>query len=252
MLKPFKNVNATRVQYFRIVLGAVTVAVSTSFGYSQQLLGVSVGVMDFELRARKGEGHQIAKFEPSHGAFPTATVFFRDKRLTHFNWCFEAIYSRKEFSAYYSSGSLAGSKGAEGEVVLDLIHLSILPQVKLGPKGRTSIRFGFMHGVIIKSYFTGREWNSYPYQWSSRELHAEPAEDFVGDLRFLIGFGVELPAGEGMVITIDPYWSPAVGPLLARQPYSFGQEWGIRLGCGRMMRNRKSSTPVKPSTGDRK
>ncbi len=237
---------------FRIVLGAVSVVASTLSGHSQQLFGVSVGVMDFELHARKGEGHQIARFEPSHGAFPTASVFFRDKRFTHFNWCFEAIHSRKEFSAYYSSGSLAGSQGAEGEVVLDLLHLSILPQVKLGPKGRTSIRFGFMHGIIIKSYFTGREWNSYPYQWSSRELHAEPAEDFIGDLRFLIGFGVELPTGERSIVTIDPYWSPAIGPLLARQPYSFGQEWGIRLGCGRMKLNRKSSVPVEPSARDLK
>lgn len=196
--------------------------------------------MDFELHTRNGNhGHQVARFDPHQGLSTTASVFFRDKRRTHFNWCFEAIYSRKEFSAYYSSGSLAGSKGAEGEVVLDLLHLSILPQVKLGPKGHTAIRFGFMHGIILKSYFSGREWNSYPYQWSSRELHAEPAEDFIGDLRFLVGFGVELPTGGRSIVTIDPYLSPAVGPLLVRQPYSCGQEWGVRLGWGSVIKRKK-------------
>ena len=211
-------------------LTAVLVTLLSSPLVAQHLVGASVGGHYFTLLGRPSGSHASASFDPGPGPFWTASFFYRDERYAHTNLGLELIYTRKEFTAHYSNGSLAGSYGTRGFVELDLLHLALVPQVYLSASKRSSIRFGIMNGIVLRGRIRGEQYHHVAWTHWEKWLDNEPAEDFGGDVRLLFGFSRVFPVGNSWAITADPFYCVALGSLLKEEPRARGWEAGLRVG----------------------
>lgn len=213
-----------------VVLAAVALCTITAPLKAQYTVGLAAGGQYFALEGRRSDSHAGASFDPGPGPFWTLSLSYRESRYEHTNLGLELIYTRKEFTAHYSNGSPAGSYGTTGFVELDLLHAALVPQVFLSASRRTSIRFGIMNGIVLRSRIRGEQYHYVAWTHWERWLDDEPAEDFGGDLRLLFGFSQVFPVGKSWAIIADPYYSPALGSLFKEEPRSRGWEAGLRVG----------------------
>ncbi|MCC7503505.1 MAG: hypothetical protein IT229_13315 [Flavobacteriales bacterium] len=196
-------------------------------------VGAAVGVFDHRIDGKSGKDDHQAMHEAYGAPFPTASLYYREQREGPTNLAFELAYSRKEFSAVFQEQDLGRTNGKDLDVRLDMLHVGVIPEVKLGTMSKAVVRFGLQVGFLLNSRMRGWEWSSGPdvpggYQRNWTEGSAKG--DFGGDVRALFGFGFQIPVNERSIVTVDPYLSGSVTSMLKDAPGSRSTEWGLRIG----------------------
>lgn len=198
---------------------------------AQYELGAAVGGYRYSVVARESDQRATASFNniPSPGL--TFAVFYRERCAPRTNLGIELQITRKSFNAQVFDGSRAGSTGIEARVDLYLMHLDITPEIRLNGAGNAVFRFGPQFGFLVGGTMTGGSWMSYPFNSSTSSFVGATPTNFKGDLRFLFGVGFRSSALQAVGLTVDPYFSLALGSILRDDPGATGSEVGIKIGC---------------------
>lgn len=206
---------------------------------AQYELGASLGAYQYSIVERK-EDHAQATFDQLATPSFNASLFYRERWGKVMNLGVELQFSRKSFDARYGDGGLGGSRGTIAHVDLDLMHLSITPEMRLGGGDNAVLRIGLQIGFKLGGSMTGSSWVIYNgNERNSSYVGASPS-DFKGDLRFLFGFGFRHRAVTPWGVTFDPYFSAAIGSILKDPPGAKGTEFGLKMGCS----IRRERTPL--------
>lgn len=206
--------------------------------FAQFDLGFSAAAYDFNIEARKSEGHAQAYFSeistPAYGF----SITYSERRSEHADITFALEFTRKSFHASYSNGGLGGGTSTAEHVDLDLLHFTIAPEVYLDPRKLAAVRFGVQVGWKLRGYATGRTWQyGYPPLSGPYDYEGAGATHFGGDLRGLFALHFQFGSGNGF-ITVEPYLSAPIGSLLKSEPGSRGNDFGLRLGWAWRMKGR--------------
>jgi hypothetical protein len=113
---------------------------------------------------------------------------------------------------------------------LDLIHLSIVPEVYLDPARNVTFRFGLQVGLGSIARVTGESLD-YGSGQEFKEFENERSYDFGADLRLLLGLGLRIPLQGRVALSLDPYASAGLSSIVHTSPRNICMEWGIRLGA---------------------
>lgn len=206
---------------------------------AQYELGASLGAYQYSIVERK-EDHAQANFDQLSTPSFNASLFYRERWGKVMNFGVELQFSRKSFDARYGDGGLGGGRGTIAHVDLDLMHLNITPEVKLGGRDNAVLRFGFQFGFKLGGSMTGSSWAWLGADRSSDVFVGADPQDFKGDFRFLLGLGYRHKADTPWGVTFDPYFSAAIGSILKDPPGAKGTEFGLKVGCS----IRRERTPL--------
>lgn len=192
--------------------------------------GVTTGLFGFDTKVHRSEGHMYAEYSDLGNPGWTSSVFYRERGSADVQFGLSLDFTRRSFHAKYLNGSLGGGKGADVDVELDLLHFSFGPEVYLGPKHRSAMRFDLQFGCRLGARATGRSLD-YGMGVVSKTYDNTPIGAFGGDVRALLGFCIRVPANERWTIVLDPYVSAGLTSILKQRPHTTCTEWGMRLGA---------------------
>jgi hypothetical protein len=123
-------------------------------------------------------------------------------------------------------------------VDLDMLHVALLPEIKMGPSGNAVIRFGAMAGGIVG----GREHgglSQYDMFVRDTQEYDRPADEmYRADMRLLLGFGFRVPLGRHVVFSIDPYTSGSITTITRDQVVLYSRDHGLRFGLAAVLPGR--------------
>lgn len=194
----------------------------------------------------KGGRHEFAKVTDIDVPGPVIAVFYRERIASHVDLGVECQYARRSFSIQYGGGSPAGSYRTSVDAALDLIHLSVTPEVRMDPAGNAVVRFGAMAGVLMGGQIHGERTSGGAVGFSKEELHGQQPADFIGDLRVLVGLGFRT-SKRTWAVSLDPFVTYGITSLLRNDPGLKTMEAGLKVGvCRRVERKTLSQWLLAP------
>lgn len=225
---PFIARNSTLM---RAPLAGMLICLSAS-NFAQFDWGVTTGTFHFALH--QGAGPEV--FSAERNKLPMVLgLWYRERPMQRFGLGLELLWSRRSFHGDYAVRGSGDGAYHDVHVDLSMVHLGVMPELRLVPNGRFLLRLGpqfalgaggSMHGVI-RSWSSGQPVSgSPPFSASARSLYK-------ADLRLVLGFGIRAALGPRWVCTLDPYASFGITPITDPGLRVTTSEVGLRLSIGR-------------------
>lgn len=219
-------------------------------GSAQYDIGLSVGSFLEWTHVRRSNDRDFVSLQRIGIPPFTASLHFREQIGNKGDIGFELQFVRRAFHIEYGFNALGGYNNTEGDVVLNILYLTIAPQFKLNRSGTAVFRFGPMIGKKLGGRFVGERnsagASSGVYTVTNSVIDGPLPDLFKGDIRFLVGLGLLRPWNDTWRIGLDLYSSMTVFSAI-KDPRGVGMfDLGLSLGIAHRSGRRPISIYLDP------
>ncbi|MBP6392259.1 MAG: outer membrane beta-barrel protein [Flavobacteriales bacterium] len=189
-------------------------------------LGVSAGASLFTLS--DGPKSDLRSFyaEPASGF--TAGTFARGRTKTRFGYGLEVYYSQWSFTTRYSQGGLSYISYYTTSVRVDLLHIALVPSIRLDRRGIIRLRMGLLVGGPLGGTEHVRVTDG-TYTEEAGAFVRKADKYYQRDGRILLGAGLRIPISTWGAVLLEP-WAAASLTAMRKDSWVRAYECGVRVG----------------------
>lgn len=217
----------------RILSSVLLILMLSTSGSGQFDLGVSVGgVFDDHIAGSTDDPHNTLTIQRAGDLAFSASAFYREATGDRLHFGLDLCYAHRSFDMDYSTGGLGGSYYRSAHVDIDQLYAGVKPELALAARRWIVLRFGVMAGFRVGGSAKGT--TSLHGGYGHTILYdLDLTRDFAGDFRFAFGFGLRIPAGDRLALTLDPEITVALSSMLKEAGAIGGHDAGLRIGLSR-------------------
>lgn len=178
-------------------------------------------------------GHDGHKINARTDAFPTVSLFYRDRAERGMGLGMAIEYQRRAYAYSYLTGGLGFGTSGDLAINEESLAFTLAPEVDLDGAHWVTIRFGLQFGLLTWGTRTGyrHDWGGLGSSFNYTEVKLDD-QRFVegGSLRGLLGMRFTVPCGAGQALVIEPFISEGMTSLLKKGVKPGSVDMGFRLG----------------------